>query len=379
MLRYRVEENTEERPRVRLCELRFSRQAVDDIEQVLRSGMLREGSITERFEDYFKKRVQAQYAYSVSSGTAALHLALMSSVPPGSEVLVPAFTFIATASAVVHADCIPVFVDVDPDTFLFDVDDAWEKVNERTRAVVPVHLFGNLVDHDGLLELSEEYDLRIVHDCAQALGSTLAGVEMGELRDICCYSFYPSKMITTGEGGMVTTNNEEYAYRGRLLKSHGEETKYHHTILGYNYRTSEVSSILGLDQMNRLERSLERRRGIARIYDAGIGNIRGIKPQKISAMVNSCYNYYTVQIEHDSGLSRDQIVQGLSKMGVETAIHYPRALTEQPALEKYIKQGCPEAESLCRRVFSIPIHTYMSEEDAQRVVQGLRETTGSYL
>ena len=374
MLQYKVEE----KPRVGLCEVRFSRQVIEDIEQVLRSGMLREGSITERFESCFKKRVHSQYAYSVQSGTAALQLALLSSLPVGSEVLVPAFTFIATASSVIHAGCVPVLVDIDQDTFLLDINDAWEKVNEKTGAVVPVHLFGNIVDYEGLLELSEEYNLRIVHDCAQALGSTLGGVETGELRDVCCYSFYPSKMITTGEGGMVTTNNEEYAYKGRSLKNHGEESKYHHTMLGYNYRTSEIASLLGLDQMDRLDRSLEKRRIIARIYDEAINNLKGIKPQIFSDEVNPCYNYYTIQVEDDSGLSRDRIVQGLYRMGIDTAIHYPEALTEQPALEKYIKHRCPEAESLCRRVFSIPIHPYMQEEDIQRVVQGLEEVTDDY-
>ncbi len=137
---------------VRLCEIRFSRRVIEDLEHVLRSGMLREGAVTERFEDCFKKTLNAQYAYTVSSGTAALHLALLSCIPKGSKVLVPAFTFIASASAVVHAGCVPVFVDVDPDTFLMDINDAWEKADEETGAVVPVHLFGNLVSYDELMD-----------------------------------------------------------------------------------------------------------------------------------------------------------------------------------------------------------------------------------
>ena len=361
---------------VRLCEIRFSRRVIEDIEHVLGSGMLREGSVTERFEDCFRKTLNAQYAYAVSSGTAALHTALISCVPKGSKVLVPAFTFIASASAVIHAGCIPVFVDVDPDTFLMNVDDAWEKIEESTRAVVPVHLFGNLVCLDELMELSEEYDLRIVHDCAQALGSRFRGCELGGFSDVSCFSFYPSKIIATGEGGMVTTNSEEYAHRGRLLKSHGEEEKYHHTLLGYNYRPSEVASILGLDQLDKLRQFLEKRRSIARYYDVAIGNMSGIKPQEITPETNSCFNYYTVQVERDSGLDRDQLVSELRGMGIEAAIHYPRALTEQPALRKYVKHSCPVSEELSRRVFSIPIHPYMSERDMERVVLGLRSIAG---
>lgn len=357
---------------IRICEPRFSRHVVDEIEYVLRSGMLREGTVTAQFEEYFKRRTGAKYAYSVSSGTAALQCALQSSVPVGSKVLVPAFTFIASASAVVHAGATPVFVDVDPYTFLMNVDDAWEKTNEDTSAVLPVHLFGNIVAYERLLELTEEYDLRIIHDAAQAMGSTYQGVELGALDDICCYSFYPTKIITTGEGGMVTTNREEYDYRGRHLKSHGESERYQHTSLGYNYRGSEISSILGLDQMTRLESFLEKRRSIAKYYNLAIGNIDGISSQVITPGAESCYNYYTVQVEQDSELDRDSIVNDLRCMNIEAAIHYPSALTEQPALREYVEKSCPEAESLAKRVFSIPIHPYLSEENTETVVMGLR-------
>ncbi len=161
-----------------------------------------------------------------------------------------------------------------------------------------------------------------------------------------------------------------------MLKNHGEEQKYSHTLLGYNYRSSEMASILGLDQLNKLDQFLEKRRNIARYYDIAIGNMKGIKSQWVTPETDSCYNYYTVQVEPDSGLNRDQLVQELRAIGIEAAIHYPRALTEQPALQEYIKYGCPEAEELSRRVFSIPIHPYMRERDMERVVLGLRSITG---
>ena len=370
---------TDAADKIRLCVPRFGKRVVEDIEYLFGSGMIREGNVTRVFEDCFKKRVGALYGVGVSSGTAALQLALQSCTGPSAKVLVPAFTFIATASAVIHAGCEPVFVDVDPESFLMDVDDAWEKVDEGTTAVVPVHLFGNVVGYDDLLELCEENNLCIVHDCAQAIGSTINGVELGELDDICCYSFYPSKIITTGEGGMITTNNEEYASRCNLLKNHGESGKYHHTLLGYNFRTNEISSIIGLDQMTRLKESLERRRSIAKYYDLVIGNIEGIKPQSIAPEVNSCYNYYTVQVEPDVEISRDQILKDLGAMNIETAVHYPYALTEQPALRKYVHEACVEAESLSKRVFSIPIHPFLSERDMEYVASALRSIVNRYL
>ena len=364
---------------VSLCRPTFSKSVVDDIEYVLKSGMLREGPITEKFEEYFRKRINANYAYSVSSGTAALQLAIQSCVPAGSKILVPAFTFISSASAVIHAGCIPVFVDIDPDSFLLDINDAWEKTDEETCAVLPVHLFGNIVDYECLLELREEFDLCIVHDCAQALGSTYKELELGELMDLSCFSFYPTKVITTGEGGMVVTNNEEYAYRGRLMKNHGETEKYHHTILGYNNRLNEISSILGIDQLTRLEEELKKRSEIAKYYDLAMGNIEGITPQRITPETTSCYNYYTVQVDLKKGLNRDKIVEKLRKMNIETAIHYPRALTEQPALKEYITEACPEAERLSKRVFSIPIHARLSDNEIEYIVLTLRRIIKNYI
>lgn len=364
--------------RIKQCSPRFSRHAVDEIDYVLRSGMLREGTCTRQFEDCFRKRTGAQYAYSVSSGTAALLLALLSCVPSGSKVMVPAFSFFSSASTVVHAGCVPVFIDVDSESFLFDLDDAWEKVDENTSAVVPVHLFGNVVPYDGLMELAEEFNLRIIHDAAQALGSTYMGAEIGEFSDACCYSFYPSKIITTGEGGMVTTNSEELGYRVGLLKNHGESEKYHHTLLGYNYRGTEIASVLGLDQMSRLDYFLEKRRSIARYYDLAVGNIEGIESQRFTEGVEPCYNYYTLRVDPDYGLNRDQIVEDMRKMGIETTIHYPKALTEQPALAKYSSE-CPVAQDLTRKVFSIPIHPYLSERDIEQVVLALRTAVYRYL
>ncbi|MCW4011402.1 MAG: DegT/DnrJ/EryC1/StrS family aminotransferase, partial [Candidatus Bathyarchaeota archaeon] len=321
----------------------------------------------------------AQYAYSVSSGTAALHLALLSCIEPGARVLVPGFSFFASASAVVHAGGIPVFVDVDPETFLLDLDDAWEKTGEGIGAVVPVHLFGNVVPYDDLLELAEEYDLRIVHDAAQALGSTYMGSELGEFNDVSCYSFYPSKIITTGEGGMVTTNSEELAHRVGLFKNHGETEKYRHTLLGYNYRGNEIASVIGLDQMTRLDYFLGKRRSIARYYDLAIGNIEGVMPQRVTEGTESCYNYYTVRVDPDMGLDRDRIVMDMRNMNIETLVHYPYALTEQPALMKYVTEPCPVAEELARNVFSIPIHPYLSEREAEQVVLALRTAVYRYL
>ena len=363
---------------IRMACPRFGESTFEDLRQVLSSGRLREGQVTKRFEDCFATRVDARYAYAVSSGTAALHVALLSCTNTGEEVIVPAFTFFSSASTVVHSGRRPVLVDVNPETFLMDTDRMVEAIGDDTAALMPVHLFGNLVDLDLVAEVAEDHDLTVIHDCAQSLGSTYKGWDTGSFDDMCCFSFYPTKIITTGEGGMVTTNSEELYERGSGLKSHGETAKYLHEDMGYNYRFTEVGSVLGLSQMRGLEGFLERRRSTALYYDLALGNIEGLTPQVVNSDVNSCYNYYTVRMESDEfRCSRDQLVEALRSENIETGVHYPRALTQQPALKKYVTP-CPVAESLSDQVFSIPIHPGMSPKDAEKVINALRKVTNYF-
>ena len=363
---------------IRMAQPRFGESTIEDLRQVLSSGALREDTVTKRFEDCFATRIDARYAYAVSSGTAALHLALMSCTNKGKEVIVPAFTFFASASTVIHSGRRPVLVDVAPETFLMDTDMMNEAIGDETAALMPVHLFGNMVDLDVLGDVAEDHGLTVVHDCAQSLGSTYRGWDIGSFDDMCCFSFYPTKIITTGEGGMVTTNSEELSMKGRRLKSHGESEKYLHEEVGYNYRFTEVGSVLGLSQMRGIERFLERRRATAMYYDLALGNIGGLEPQAITPDVDSCYNYYTVRMEPDEfRCTRDQLVKALRSENIETGVHYPSALTQQPALKKYASD-CPVAESLAKRVFSIPIHPGLSSMDAERVIDALRKVTNYF-
>ncbi len=363
---------------IRMASSRFSESTYDDLRQVLSSGLLREGAVTKRFEDCFATRVGAGHAYAVSSGTAALHMALMSCAKTGKEVIVPAFTFFASASTVIHSGRRPVLVDVDPETFLMDTDRMTEAIGKDTAALMPVHLFGNLVDLDMLADAAEDHGLTVIHDCAQSLGSTYRGWDVGAFDDLCCFSFYPTKIITTGEGGMVTTNSEELWRRGRMLKSHGESEKHLHDDIGYNFRFTEVGSVLGLSQMRGLEKFLARRRATAIYYDIALGNIGGLTHQVITPDVDSCYNYYTVRMEPEEfKCSRDQLVSALRSENIETGVHYPSALTQQPALRKYASD-CPVAESLAKRVFSIPIHPGLSSVDAERVIDAIRKVTNYF-
>lgn len=219
-----------------MAEIRLTDNEIEAAVKVLKSGALRQGKECKAFEQAFAEKVGAGYAVTNANGSAALHLAYMTFLAPGDEVLVPSFTFIATASMVTAAGGKPVFCDVDRETFLIDLADAARKLTEKTKAIAPVHLFGNPCDIDAVQAFAKQHDLTIVWDAAQAHGAQYKNQDIGSVGDFVCYSFYPSKNMFVGEGGMVCTNNADYAEKLRFLRTHGQTGKYYHTLLGLNYR-----------------------------------------------------------------------------------------------------------------------------------------------
>ncbi|MEM2914888.1 MAG: DegT/DnrJ/EryC1/StrS family aminotransferase, partial [Candidatus Bathyarchaeia archaeon] len=212
----------------------FSEETILDVSEVLRSGNIRQGSKTLQFENVFKEKVGAEYAYAVNSGTAALHVAYMSILKKSNEVIVPAFTFVATASTVMLSHGRPVFADINEETLTMDPEDVKEKITSRTKAIAPVHIFGNAADMKALTEIAEDYKLYLVNDAAQAHGTEINGRDVGSFDHLNCYSFYPTKTLTTGEGGMVTTNSKKLYEDGKIIRSHGEASRYNHVTLGLN-------------------------------------------------------------------------------------------------------------------------------------------------
>ncbi len=342
---------------------------------VLRSGRLRAGAVCEAFEEAFAAQVGARYALSVSSGTAALHLAYAALLQPGDEVLVPAFTFIATASMVSMVGARPVFCDVDPETFTLDVADARRRVTPRTRAVVAVHLFGNPADVAGIRALADEFGLKVIWDAAQAHGARYAGQDVGALDDVVCYSFYPSKNMTTGEGGMITTNDPVLYERMRLLRSHGERRRYEHVLLGFNYRLTDVMAAIGLRQLAKLPTWVAQRRAHARYLAERLADVPGLRPQKEQPGGESSYNLFTVVLDPDRFHGdRDTFVRLLQAENVGVAVHYPRPLHRQPVYApEHGHLHLPVAEALSARVFSLPVHPHLSSADLEAIVRGVRK------
>ncbi len=344
--------------------------------RVVRSGMLASGPETAAFESEFAAFVGVGHAIAVSNGTTALHAALLGAgIGPGDEVIVPSFTFIATATAVSMCGATPVFADVRPDLFTLDPDVLPVLATPRTRAVVGVHLFGQPCDLGPLQEFCQARDLFLLEDAAQAHGASYRGRQVGSLGDAGCFSFYPTKNMTTGEGGMVTTNDEALAERIRRLINHGQAEKYLHTDLGYNYRMTDMGAAIGRVQLRRLPEFNRRRQENGAYLTAGL-EARGIVPPAIADDRTHVYHQYVVTVGDDCPLSRDALAARLREQGIGSAVHYPIPVHEQPLYRGAAATGaCPTAADLARRVLSLPVHPGVGRAELEQVVAAVNGAT----
>jgi perosamine synthetase len=358
----------------------FTEKTKKDIGRVLDSGYLRMGPYTEEFEEKFKDQVGSKYAYAVCNGTAALHLAYMSVIKPGEEVIVPSFTFFATASMVLLSQGKPVFADIDPDTFLIDVEDVKEKITPKTRGVAPVHLFGNACDMDALTDLAQDHHLLMVSDSAQAHGTKYRGKDLGSFDDLNCYSFYPTKTLTTGEGGIVTTNDKELYRIGTLLRSHGEDARYHHIALGLNYRMTDIAAVIGLNQIERIDEFLRLRRKIGGKLRKGLKHIEILTTQIMKKPVSPSYSYFSIKLDLESlKCNRDEFMEALRAENIDCSVHYPIPLTKQPIIQKLLTpEPCPIAEDTSKKILSLPMHPHLTDVDISKIVEGVQKVSNHY-
>lgn len=353
---------------ISMISVRLSEQDIDAAVGVLRSGMLAQGKNCLEFEQRFAAMSEARHAVSCANGTCALQLAYEPLIEPGDEVLVPAWTYIATVSMVVARGGIPIFCDADPHTYNINVRDAASKVTERTTAIACTHLYGNPVDIDAVEALASDRAISVIYDAAQAHLATYKGRGLGAFGDAVTYSFYPTKNMTTGEGGMVTTNLDDLNVSLRRLRSHGETEKYIHGSIGYNYRMTDLEGAIGLSQLGTIAERTHARRQNAATLDRLIAAIPGVHAPTITDGAQGAYHLYPVRLDegaflsHDESLSpRDAFCKALNAEGVGTAIHYPRSLTRQPVFDRPGIEHLPVADSLSRTLFCIPIHHDLSD------------------
>lgn len=341
--------------------------------RVLDSGMLVQGPVTAQLEEKFAAACQVKHAIATSSGTTALHLGFLAhGFGPGDEVITSPFTFIASVNSILYVGARPVFVDIEPDTFNLNPSLLEAVITPRTKAIMPVHLYGYPCDMDAISGIAQAHGLVVVEDAAQAIGADYHGRRAGSF-GTGCFSLYATKNVMTGEGGMITTNDDALADHCRLLRNHGMRRRYYHESLGYNFRMTDLHAALGVAQMDRLDDFTARRRENAAYLNQHLESV--ILPQ-VRPGYGHVWHQYTVRITN--GRSRDDVAAQLNAAGVGTGIFYPIPAHKQAHL---VEMGLgdvslPVAEQMAREVLSLPVHPQLSRADLDKIVDAVNRATG---
>jgi dTDP-4-amino-4,6-dideoxygalactose transaminase len=334
--------------------------------EVLASGQLAQGAMVEAFERRFAELSQAKEAIAVSSGTAALHVALLAhEVGPGDEVITTPFSFAATGNTILLVGARPVFVDIDPKTYNIDPAAVEAAITPRTKAIMPVHLYGNPADMDRLMAIAEQHHLAMIEDACQAHIAAIRGKTVGSF-GTGCFSFYPTKNMTTGEGGIVTTNDPEIAERLRMWRSHGQKERYVHTGIGFNYRMTNLQGAIGVVQVEKLEGWTQRRIENAAFLTDQLKDVA--QTPTVLPGHRHVFHQYTILVPE--GVNRDAFMKALGERGVGTAVHYPRPIHKQPYYqERGFDATVPVSEAVAERVLSLPVHPSLSQADLETIAR----------
>jgi len=336
--------------------------------EAMASGSLAQGPRVREFEEAFAAFVGTEHAVATSSGTTALHLALLGQgIGPGDEVITVPFTFIASANAILYTGATPVFVDIDERDFTIDVGQIDAAVTSRTKAILPVSLYGQPADMPAIAEIADRHGLAVIEDACQAHGAAIGERKSGTW-GAGTFSFYPTKNMTTGEGGMLTTDDGSLADRVRLLREHGMQVRYHHDIIGYNFRMTDIAAAIGLAQLPKLAGYNDRRRAIAARYDR---ELRGVATPQVRDGVTHVYHQYTIRVHQ-----RDAFADRLRERGVGSAIYYPIPVHRQkPFLALGLGGGSyPVSDRLTDEVLSIPVHPSLTDDEVAEVIAAVNET-----
>ena len=339
------------------------------------------GKYIEAFEEGFARYCGCKYGIATTSGTTALHLALVSiGIGPGDEVIVPAFTMAATVFAVVYTGAKPVLVDAESDTWNIDPAKIEEKITGQTKVILPVHIYGHPCEMEAIMEIAEKHNLWVIEDAAEAHGAEYKGKKAGSIGHVSCFSFYANKIITTGEGGMVVTNEAKIAQQARLLKdlAFSPEKRFLHTSLGFNYRMTNIQAAIGLAQLEKIEDLVAARRHNAHYYNSLLKDIPGITLPVEREETKNVYWMYGILIEDDFGLSRDELIIRLKEKGIETrTFFYP--MHQQPAFQAmnlFKDEKYPVAEALAQKGLYLPSGSGLKEEEIEAVCQTIKEIRG---
>ena len=335
----------------------------ESVLSILDSGQLAQGPKVREFESRFAEWCGSKFAVATSSGTSALHIALIAhGICSGDEVITTPFSFIASANCALFVGAHPVFADIEPEYFTIDPESVSTRITSNTKAIIPVHLYGQSCDMNAISRIANDHNLIIIEDACQAHGALYEGQPMGSW-GTACYSFYPTKNMTTIEGGMITTNDPEIAEKSRLVRNHGSTMRYEHSTLGFNFRMNDLQAGIGLVQLGKIDIWNSKRQDNAAFLSEKLSNIDGIVPPNIREETEHVFHQYTIRIR-----MRDQAAQTLKKNGIGFGIHYPKPIHQQPLYRSLGYQDhLPCAEDASQEVLSLPIHPDLQKSELEKI------------
>tara|TARA_Y100000310_G_scaffold274049_1_gene289817 strand:- start:1674 stop:2759 length:1086 start_codon:yes stop_codon:yes gene_type:complete len=357
---------------IKLAEPFICEEEIDAVVGVLKSRNICQGEKVKEFEKRFAEHVGVKHAMAVSNGTAALYCALAAAgIKKGDEVITTPLTFIATANSVLMANAKPVFVDVDERMFNVNGKLIEEAVTDKTKAIMPVHLFGQSCEMDVINEIAERHNLTVIEDACQAHGAEFNGKRVGSFGKMGCFSFYATKNITTGEGGMITTDNEEMMIKVREFREHGSLVRDNYDKLGYNFRMTDINAAIGIEQLKRLDGFNERRIENAAYLSERLKNVKGLILPVVGNGRRHIFNQYTVRVGSEFGLSRDELMKVLRENEIGCNVYYPVPLHKQKLYDK--KCSLPVAEKAAGEVLSVPVHPGVSKSDLDKIAEVIKQ------
>lgn len=340
-------------------------EEIESVRKVMESGIVAQGPMVEEFESKFSDYLGVEHSIATNSGTAALHVSLLAhGIGEGDEVITTPFSFIATGNSIKYVGAKPVFADIGED-FNIDIDEIQKCITPNTKAIIPVHLFGLPCDMKGLMDIAEDHDLILIEDCAQSHGSEYGGKKTGSF-GTGCFSFYPTKNMTSSEGGIITTNDEVFAEKARMIRNHGMRRRYYHETLGFNLRMTDIEAAIAIEQLKKLDGFNEKRIYNANFFDRQLGKIKAIQTPARYAERKHVYHQYSIRVDE-----RDDLANYLNENGIGTGVYYPVLINEQYGFQK--EGPFPIADRCKDTILSLPVHPSVNEEDLNYIVGKLRD------
>jgi perosamine synthetase len=349
-------------------------EELNNVAQAFKEGWISsKGRFVQEFERKFSSYLGVKYGVATCNGTVALHLALEAlNIRAGDEVIVPTLTFIATANSVKYTGAKPIFVDSDPNCWCIDPEDIERHVASKTRAIIPVHLYGHPSEMDRIIDIAKAHELFVIEDAAEAHGAEYKKKKVGSFGDIACFSFYGNKIVTTGEGGICVTNNYQLAQKMRILRDHGEtpNRKYWHNVIGFNYRMTNLQAAIGVAQLKKLGKFIEKKRRNAKLYSELIKDVTGISLPPEEPWAKNVYWMYSILIENNYGLTRDELIKEFAKRHIETRPFFNPIHAMPPHRRR---ERHPIAEKLSKKGINLPSSVELKKEEIERITGLLRK------